>query len=343
MAGWEFWIDRGGTFTDIVARRPNGTTVTQKLLSENPQHYPDAAIEGIRQLLDVAEGEALPTNEIDAIRMGTTVATNALLERQGARTALVTTRGFADALRIGYQARPDLFALDIVLPEMLYETVVEVDERMSASGEVLEALDTAAVSEQLQALHDSGIESVAISLLHGYRYIDHEAQIASAARNLGFDQVSVSHEVSPLMKLVSRGDTTVVDAYLSPVLRRYVNQVSAQLQPSLGASEDASRSPRLMFMQSNGGLTGADHFQGKDALLSGPDSGAGADDRDPHRRCRRRIDRALRRSANASRSGVGGGEPGPCELRQRRAPRRHRLQRARGQVASRVLPGGLWR
>ena len=279
MAGWEFWIDRGGTFTDIVARRPDGTTVTKKLLSENPQHYPDAAIEGIRQLLDVADGDDLSTSDIDAIRMGTTVATNALLERQGARTALVTTTGFADALRIGYQARPDLFALDIVLPEMLYETVVEVDERMSASGDVLSPLNIDSVEAQLKALAQSGIESVAISLLHGYRYSDHEAQIAAVARRLGFEQVSVSHEVSPLMKLVSRGDTTVVDAYLSPVLRRYVNQVSNQLTQGFVSekapvgSQSAHKSPRLMFMQSNGGLTSADHFQGKDALLSGPAGG----------------------------------------------------------------------
>ena len=281
MAGWEFWIDRGGTFTDIVARRPNGSTATLKLLSENPQHYPDAAIEGIRQLLDVADGEPIPTDVIDAIRMGTTVATNALLERQGARTALITTTGFADALRIGYQARPDLFALDIALPEMLYETVVEVDERISAAGQVQIELDLDEVLSKLQTLLDEGIESVAISLLHGYRYTDHEAQIAAAAREMGFGQVSVSHEVSPLMKLVSRGDTTVVDAYLSPVLRRYVNQVSAQLQPTPGfvqkkepvGVQNLYKSPRLMFMQSNGGLTSAGHFQGKDALLSGPAGG----------------------------------------------------------------------
>ena len=279
MTGWEFWVDRGGTFTDIVARRPDGSTVTSKLLSENPQHYPDAAIEGVRRLLDVADGDELPTNDIEAIRMGTTVATNALLERQGARTALVTTKGFADALRIGYQARPELFALDIVLPEMLYETVIEVDERISASGEVLSALDIVTVEAQLQALYNSGVESVAISLLHGYRYTNHEAQIATAARSLGFEQVSVSHEVSPLMKLVSRGDTTVVDAYLSPVLRRYVNQVSNQLtqgfvnEKAPVGSENVHKSPRLMFMQSNGGLTSADHFQGKDALLSGPAGG----------------------------------------------------------------------
>ncbi|NNC79683.1 MAG: 5-oxoprolinase [Acidimicrobiales bacterium] len=263
---WQFWIDRGGTFTDIVARRPDGSTTTKKLLSENSQHYPDAAIEGIRQLLEVAPGEPLPADHIDAVRMGTTVATNALLERQGARTAFVTTSGFADALRIGYQARPDLFALDILLPEMLYETVVEIDERMSASGEVLVPANPDNVRLQLQALFDDGIESLAIAFLHGYRYTNHESLVARIARSIGFEQVSVSQEVSPLMKLVSRGDTTVVDAYLSPVLRRYVNQVAAQL-----TSDDSEA--RLMFMQSNGGLTDAHHFQGKDALLSGPAGG----------------------------------------------------------------------
>lgn len=270
MAGWQFWIDRGGTFTDIVARRPDGTTTTTKLLSENSQHYDDAAIAGIRSLLEVPDGDPLPADQIEAVRMGTTVATNALLERQGARTALITTTGFADALRIGYQARPDLFVLDIVLPEMLYETVIEVDERVTADGELLTPVDTDAVRDQLQSLLADGIESLAISFLHGYRYTEHEAQVAVVARELGFAQVSVSHEVSPLMKLVSRGDTTVVDAYLSPVLRRYVNQVDAQLRPS---GQDTADGPRLMFMQSNGGLTDAHHFQGKDALLSGPAGG----------------------------------------------------------------------
>ena len=269
MTGWQFWIDRGGTFTDIVARRPDGTTTTTKLLSENPQHYDDAAIAGIRRLLGVAVDEPLPADQIDAVRMGTTVATNALLERQGARTALVTTKGFGDALRIGYQSRPDLFALDIVLPEMLYETVVEVDERVTAHGEVQTPIDVDQVRTQLQGLLDDGIESLAISFLHGYRYTDHERAAATVARDLGFGQVSVGHEVNPLMKLVGRGDTTVVDAYLSPVLRRYVNQVDAQLRP-----EDSSgAAPRLMFMQSNGGLTDAHRFQGKDALLSGPAGG----------------------------------------------------------------------
>ena len=261
--GWQFWIDRGGTFTDIVAVRPDGSTVTHKLLSENPRRYADAAIQGIRELLDVADGDPMPSERIDAVKMGTTVATNALLERQGDPTVLVTTRGFADALRIGYQHRPDLFALDIVLAEMLYREVIEVDERMSADGKVITELDADGARHSLAAIKASGIDAVAIALLHGYRYTDHEAQLASIARELGFGQVSVSHEVSPLMKLVSRGDTTVVDAYLSPVLRRYVDQVRAGLGDG----------PRLSFMQSNGGLTEAGDFQGKDALLSGPAGG----------------------------------------------------------------------
>ena len=269
MSRWQFWIDRGGTFTDIVARRPDGVAITSKLLSDNPTHYDDAAIEGIRRLLGAPSGEDLPVADIASVRMGTTVATNALLERRGARTAFVTTRGFADALRIGYQARPDLFALDIELPEMLYERVIEVDERVSADGDVLVPLDPDAVRADLEQLRRDGIESIAIALLHGYRHRAHEAEVAAAARAIGFEQVSVSHEVSPLMKLVSRGDTTVVDAYLSPVLRRYVDRVDARLRP--GASDD--NRPHLMFMQSNGGLTDAHGFQGKDALLSGPAGG----------------------------------------------------------------------
>ncbi|MEM7286057.1 MAG: hydantoinase/oxoprolinase family protein [Actinomycetota bacterium] len=263
MTGWQFWIDRGGTFTDVVAVRPDGATVTHKLLSENPRRYDDAAIQGIRDLLEVDGGEPMPSHLIDAVKMGTTVATNALLERHGDPTALVTTRGFADALRIGYQHRPDLFALDIVLPEMLYENVVEIDERLSADGKVLVELDAEAARRDLAAVKAAGIDGVAIALLHGYRYTDHEARLASIAREIGFGQVSVSHEVSPLMKLVSRGDTTVVDAYLSPVLRRYVDRV----RDGLGDG------PRLSFMQSNGGLTEAGAFQGKDALLSGPAGG----------------------------------------------------------------------
>ena len=264
--GWQFWIDRGGTFTDIVARRPDGETITHKLLSENPRHYSDAAFQGIRDLLGLDEGDPLPAGEIESVKMGTTVATNALLERAGEPTVLATTRGFADALRIGYQARPELFALDIVLPEMLYTSVVEVDERMSANGDVLRSLDLDDARHEFERVRAEGFDSIAISLLHGYRHTAHEAQLASLAREIGFSQVSVGHEVSPLMKLVSRGDTTVVDAYLSPILRRYVEQVDDQLRPD-------GRGPRLMFMQSNGGLTDAHHFQGKDALLSGPAGG----------------------------------------------------------------------
>ncbi len=265
-AGWHFWIDRGGTFTDIVALDPGGVTLTHKLLSENPRRYDDAAIEGIRQLLGVPEDSPLPVELIDSVKMGTTVATNALLERQGEPTVLVTTKGFADALRIGYQARPDLFALDIVLPDMLYTRVIEIDERMSAGGDVLAELDAQQTRTDLQEARNAGFDAVAIVLLHGYRYTEHEQQVAAIARELGFAQVSVSHEVSPLMKLVSRGDTTVVDAYLSPILRRYVERVDQRLGGKYNG-------PRLMFMQSNGGLADARTFQGKDALLSGPAGG----------------------------------------------------------------------
>lgn len=264
--GWQFWIDRGGTFTDIVARRPDGSTITTKLLSENPRQYDDAAIQGIGNLLDCADGEPLPAELIDSVKMGTTVATNALLEREGEPTVLVTTAGFADALRIGYQARPRLFDLDISLPEMLYARVIEIDERVSATGGVVTPLDTEAARRDLLTAKADGFESVAIVLLHGYRFTKHEQELGAIAREIGFAQVSVSHEVSPLMKLVSRGDTTVVDAYLSPILRRYVQQVDSRLRPD-------GDGPRLMFMQSNGGLTDAHHFQGKDALLSGPAGG----------------------------------------------------------------------
>jgi len=267
--GWQFWIDRGGTFTDVVARRPDGSITTLKLLSENPRQYSDAAVAGIRTVLSLDTDDPLPPRLMDSVKMGTTVATNALLERQGEPTLLVVTRGFADALRIGYQARPELFALDIVLPEMLYSGVVEVDERVGARGELLTPLDIEQARADLTRAHESGLSSVAIALTHGYRYTDHEKQLAALAEEVGFTQVSVSHLVSPLMKLVSRGDTTVVDAYLSPVLRRYVNQVEEQLSAG-NPGEDA---PLLMFMQSNGGLTDARHFQGKDALLSGPAGG----------------------------------------------------------------------
>ncbi|HHI81928.1 MAG TPA: 5-oxoprolinase, partial [Rhizobiales bacterium] len=264
---WDFWIDRGGTFTDIVARRPDGSIVSHKLLSENPENYTDAAIEGIRVLMGVAPGAAIPAGQIANVKMGTTVATNALLERKGDRTALFITKGFRDALEIGYQARPDLFARHIVKPELLYETVVEVDERVNAAGDILRPLDVEAARAAMQAVHASGIRAIAIVLMHAYRFEAHEEQLAAIARETGFEQVSTSHETSPLMKLVGRGDTTVVDAYLSPILRRYVDQVALEL----GLDENSDT--RLMFMQSSGGLTAADLFQGKDAILSGPAGG----------------------------------------------------------------------
>ena len=271
---WEFWIDRGGTFTDVVARTPDGGTVTHKLLSENPRRYDDAAIQAIRELLDVPDGAPMPTDRIAAVKMGTTVATNALLERQGEPTVLVTTAGFADSLRIGYQARPDIFALDIVLPEMLYRRVIEVEERVTATGETLIALDPEQVTDELTQAAKDGFDSVAISFMHGYRYTKHEEQVARIARDLGFGQVSVGHEVSPLMKLVSRGDTTVVDAYLSPILRRYVDKVDSHLNDDGDPGDgEAANKTNLLFMQSNGGLTQARSFQGKDSLLSGPAGG----------------------------------------------------------------------
>ncbi|MGE5097330.1 MAG: hydantoinase/oxoprolinase family protein, partial [Betaproteobacteria bacterium] len=259
---WQFWIDRGGTFTDVVALRPDGTLATHKLLSENPEQYRDAAIAGIRHLLGVRPGEAIPVEKIDAVKMGTTVATNALLERKGEPTALVITRGFRDQLRIAYQNRPRIFDRHIRLPELLYRKVVEADERMGAKGDVVRPLDEAALRRDLAAARAEGLRSAAIVFMHGYRYPAHEARAAQLAREAGFEQVSVSHDVSPLMKIVSRGDTTVVDAYLSPILRRYVDQVAAELP---GA--------RLLFMQSNGGLTDAHRFQGKDSILSGPAGG----------------------------------------------------------------------
>jgi 5-oxoprolinase (ATP-hydrolysing) len=265
---WQFWIDRGGTFTDVVARRPDGRLVTRKLLSEHPERYRDAAVHGIRELLGVAPDAPVPPGAIEAVKMGTTVATNALLERTGERTALVITRGFADALRIGYQNRPKLFARRIELPSPLYERVIEVDERIGARGEVVRPLDVASAERALRDAHAAGIRAVAIVLMHGYRHPEHERVLAALARAIGFPQVSVSHEVSPLMKLVSRGDTTVVDAYLSPILRRYVEQVDAELT---GGRRDTGI--RLQFMQSSGGLTDASLFQGKDAILSGPAGG----------------------------------------------------------------------
>ncbi len=258
MAGvWNFAIDRGGTFTDVIAWDGEGRFRTEKLLSENPDQYGDAAIEGIRRIL-AAEAGAL-----GEVRMGTTVATNALLERKGARVALAITRGFGDALRIGYQARPEIFARHIVLPEQPYETVVEIAERFGADGEVVIPLDEPAARAELKRVRESGVEALAIVLMHGWKFTEHERRVAEIAHELGFAQISVSHEVAPLIRLIGRGDTTVVDAYLSPVLRRYVDQVAGGLPAST----------KLQFMQSNGGLTDAGAFRGKDAILSGPAGG----------------------------------------------------------------------
>jgi 5-oxoprolinase (ATP-hydrolysing) len=259
---WQFWIDRGGTFTDIVGRRPDGSLVTEKLLSENPEQYVDAAVEGIRRLLGLAPGEPVPAQQVEAVKMGTTVATNALLERKGEPLLLVVTQGFADGPRIAYQNRPRLFDRRIVLPELLHREVLEVDERLAADGAVVRPLDDAAARAGLQAAFDRGLRAVAIVLMHAYRFPEHERRIAAMAREIGFPQVSVSHEVSPLIRWVARGDTTVVDAYLSPVLRRYVERVASGM-PGV----------RLQFMQSNGGLTDAHAFQGKDSILSGPAGG----------------------------------------------------------------------
>ena len=238
---WNFWIDRGGTFTDVIARHPDGTLATHKLLSENPQAYVDAAVQGIRDLMGLAPGAKIPAASIAAVKMGTTVATNALLERKGERTLFVTTRGFADALRIGYQTRADIFALDIKKPEQLYERVVEIDERVLTDGTVEKAPDLAAVRRDLEAAFATGIRACAIVFMHAYRYPDHETAVAQVARDVGFTQVSVSHDVSPLMKLVGRGDTTVADAYLSPVLRRYVDRIA-------GEFDTGAAGAKLMFM-----------------------------------------------------------------------------------------------
>ncbi|MGB3293626.1 MAG: hydantoinase B/oxoprolinase family protein [Phormidesmis sp.] len=271
---WQFWIDRGGTFTDVVAKRPNGEIIVHKLLSENPEQYSDAPVQGIRDCLGLGPDEPIPAEQIAGIKMGTTVATNALLEHAGDRTLLVITQGFGDALKIGYQNRPNIFAREIVLPQMLYEQVVEIEERIGAQGEVLTPLHPDAARCQLQAAYDTGIRSCAIALMHGYRYPQHEQALGEMAQQIGFTQVSLSHQVSPLMKLVSRGDTTVVDAYLSPILRRYVDQVSGQLAgKGRGEGEQDGMSPPLMFMQSNGGLSDAHFFQGKDSILSGPAGG----------------------------------------------------------------------
>jgi len=259
---WQFWVDRGGTFTDIVGRKPDGSLVTHKLLSENPEQYRDAAVAGIRHLLGLKAGEVVQADRVECVKMGTTVATNALLERKGEPTLLVTTRGFRDALRIAYQNRPRLFDRQIVLPELLYSAVVEAQERLSAQGEVLQALDEVLLKKELLTQYQNGLRSVSIVFMHGYRYTAHEQAAKRIAQEAGFTQVSTSHETSPMMKFVSRGDTTVVDAYLSPILRRYVEQVAAEM-PGV----------RLFFMQSSGGLADAHAFQGKDAILSGPAGG----------------------------------------------------------------------
>jgi 5-oxoprolinase (ATP-hydrolysing) len=259
---WQFWIDRGGTFTDVVGKRPDGALVTHKLLSENPEQYRDAAVAGIRHLLGLAAGEPVTPEQVECVKMGTTVATNALLERKGEPTLLVTTAGFEDALRIAYQNRPRLFDRQIVLPELLYSAVVQAHERMGAHGEVVQPLDAAHLRAQLQTQFDAGLRSVAIVFMHGYRFTSHEQTAARLALEVGFTQISTSHGTSPMMKLVSRGDTTVVDAYLSPILQRYVQQVASEM-PGV----------RLMFMQSSGGLTDAHAFAGKDAILSGPAGG----------------------------------------------------------------------
>ena len=259
---WQFWIDRGGTFTDIVGRRPDGTLVTHKLLSENPEQYRDAALAGVRHLLGVAADAPIPVAQIAAVKMGTTVATNALLERRGEKTLLAITKGFRDQLRIACQNRPRIFDMAITLPTLLHSEVIEIDERIGAHGEIIAALDEASSEHALKAAWNKGFRSIAIVCMHAWRYPQHEIRLAAMARETGFTQISASHQVSPLMKIVSRGDTTVVDAYLSPILRRYVDQVAAEL-PGV----------RLFFMQSNGGLTDAARFQGKDSILSGPAGG----------------------------------------------------------------------
>ncbi len=264
---WDFWVDRGGTFTDIVAKTPAGELRTHKLLSENPEVYPDAAVHGIRALLGLNAGAPIPAGQIGAVKMGTTVATNALLERKGERTLLLITKGMRDLLRIGYQNRPRLFDLNIALPELLYDDVIEIEERVDAKGDIITPLNATSAREALSHAYRKGYRSVAIALMHSYRFPDHEQRLGAMAEQSGFAQISLSHEASPLIKLVSRGDTAVVDAYLSPILRRYVKQVADALGTTQGGCE------RLMFMRSNGGLTDASLFEGRDAILSGPAGG----------------------------------------------------------------------
>ncbi|TDJ47802.1 MAG: hydantoinase/oxoprolinase family protein, partial [Gammaproteobacteria bacterium] len=261
--GWQFWIDRGGTFTDVIGRAPDGSLHVRKLLSENPERYADAAVAGIDAIQRANGGE----RQIDAIKMGTTVATNALLERRGEPTVLAITAGFGDALRIGYQNRPDIFALHIRLPQQLYSAVIEVAERLDAQGAVLTPLDLAAVERRLQRQYDAGLRALAVCLLHAYRNGEHERAVGEIALRIGFEQISLSCDVSPLRKLVSRGDTTVADAYLSPVLARYIGRLKA------GLAAAGLSTPQLMFMQSNGGLVDERFFRGKDSILSGPAGG----------------------------------------------------------------------
>lgn len=270
---WHFWIDRGGTFTDIVARTPDGALVTHKLLSENPERYSDAAIEGIRNLLGLREGDPIPPEAVASVKMGTTVATNALLERKGDRVLLLTTKGFGDLQRIGYQNRPRLFDLSVCLPEMLFERVAEVPGRLDAAGVELVPLDRPVALDALRSAYDDGIRSVAIAFMHAYLSPAHEQAVAALAREVGFTQITCSHEASRLVKLVGRADTAVADAYLTPILRRYVQKVARALGAEESASEATGSRPRLMFMMSSGGLTSAELFQGKDAVLSGPAGG----------------------------------------------------------------------
>jgi 5-oxoprolinase (ATP-hydrolysing) len=265
---WSFWIDRGGTFTDVIGRAPDGQLIAHKLLSENPSAWKDSAIQGIRDILNVAKNAPVPTHLIDEIRMGTTVATNALLERKGDATALFITKGFRDALRIAYQARPDIFAKQIILPEQLYSHVIEIDERIHADGSIETPLNMTLLAPILGELKANGVESVALVLMHAWAFPSHELEVEKLLIKTGFRQISISHKVSPLTKLVGRGDTTVVDAYLSPILSRYVAQVSDAL-----GLKGAQNEPRLQFMMSSGGLTAAELFQGKDAILSGPAGG----------------------------------------------------------------------
>ena len=262
---WQFWIDRGGTFTDIVARHPDGTLMCRKYLSENTEAYADAAVYGIKSILDIHPSDPVPDGLIDKIKMGTTVATNALLERKGDSVLLAITQGFKDALEIGYQARPDTFALKIEKPDILYTQVIEINERVTAKGEVVQALDIELSKKALETAYSQGLTAIAIVLMHGYQHTQHEKQLMQLAKKIGFSQISASHEVSPLQKLISRGETTLVDAYLTPILLQYIQNISQGLNQHTPA--------QLLFMQSSGGLTNADTFRGRDAILSGPAGG----------------------------------------------------------------------